>query len=257
MKICVCIKQVPRHEGRMDSVRGVIDRSAGERIINPHDESALELALRLRDEMSARLHAVSMGPGFAEQTLRDACASGADAAFLISGSEFSGADIAATSYALSLFTADYDVIICGSHTTDGGTGQTGSAIAARLGIPFVGDITSLEACSENDLTVRCLSETAHSTFQIQLPCVLSPVSGAFPLRMPNIKSKLASKKAEIIRLCANDLGGDSGRLGLAGSKTRVTKILTQEREPVSPLLDADTTACARAIWEAVGERGIS
>ena len=79
-----------------------------------------------------------MGPPQAEEMMRDAYTMGADDAVILSDRKFAGADVLATSYALSQgITAigDIDLIICGKQTTDGDTAQVGPAIAEHLGNP--------------------------------------------------------------------------------------------------------------------------
>ena len=78
MHIAVCLKYVPDPSTvEVDPLTGAIDEGRMLYMINPADESALELALRLRPPHGA-VTALSVGPAEADALLRDALAAGAD-----------------------------------------------------------------------------------------------------------------------------------------------------------------------------------
>ena len=115
MKILVCVKVVK-----------------GE--LNPFDESALECALQLSDDVTV----VSMGPKVCENALKPLTRLGAKV-ILISDNCFAGADTLATSYILStaIKEMDYDLILCGRQSIDGDTAQVGPMLSQMLGIPLI------------------------------------------------------------------------------------------------------------------------
>ena len=98
MRIYVCVKQVPDTSGKVAvNENGTLDRASMATIINPDDMSAMEAALRIKDETGCQVTAVTMGPPPAEGMLRELIAMGADDGVLISGREFGGSDTFATS----------------------------------------------------------------------------------------------------------------------------------------------------------------
>ena len=73
MRILVCVKQVPDvNEVKMRDDH-TLDRSAAAQIMNPADESALEIALRLRDACGGSVSVVSMGQEFRGGRMRQRC----------------------------------------------------------------------------------------------------------------------------------------------------------------------------------------
>src|SRR5713226_5529384 len=101
MKIAVCVKQVPEGNRRLDPASRRLDRS-GEGALNPFDANAVEEALRLKDATGdGEVVLVSMGPPRALDALRKALAMGADRAVLVSDDAATGADLVATSCAVS------------------------------------------------------------------------------------------------------------------------------------------------------------
>ena len=79
MRILVCMKQVPdTTDIKIDPKTNTLKRDGVPSIMNPDDKTALEVALRLKDEYGAEIAVISMGPPQAEIKLREALALGAD-----------------------------------------------------------------------------------------------------------------------------------------------------------------------------------
>ena len=144
MHIVVCIKQVPDSaQIRVHPVTNTIMRQGVPTIINPFDLFSLEEALRLKDQLGAKVTVLTMGPKMAEQALRKALTFGANDAVLLTDRAFAGSDTLATSYALSSAIAKIaeahpiDMVFCGKQTIDGDTAQVGPGIAKRLGLQLL------------------------------------------------------------------------------------------------------------------------
>ena len=73
MKIVVCIKQVPDSDKvTIDRTTNRLDRTGVPAVINPFDENALEVALRLKDAVpGSTVTVVTMGPPQAEAAVRE------------------------------------------------------------------------------------------------------------------------------------------------------------------------------------------
>ena len=158
MKILVCMKQVPAGtKVDIDPETGAMKRLSGETRTNPYDLFALEAALQLREKVGGGVTVLTMGPPQAEEMMRDAYTMGADDAVILSDRKFAGADVLATSYALSQgITAigDIDLIICGKQTTDGDTAQVGPAIAEHLGIPHAAWVSEIVDADSESIQVK-------------------------------------------------------------------------------------------------------
>ncbi|MBS3813694.1 electron transfer flavoprotein subunit beta, partial [Candidatus Bipolaricaulota bacterium] len=101
MEFLVFIKQVPdTDEVKVDEESGTIIREGVPSILNPFDEYALNLALRLKEEMEEEVNitTMSMGPPQAKDALKKCLAIGADRGILLSDKVFGGADTWATSF---------------------------------------------------------------------------------------------------------------------------------------------------------------
>lgn len=102
MNIIVCLKIVSQATFS-DSLTDNDDRLSGGRLsINPADRYALELALRIKDnDPGTMVTVVTMAPAYAESSLRDAIAAGADRAVIVCDSALAGSDTLITANILA------------------------------------------------------------------------------------------------------------------------------------------------------------
>ncbi len=116
-RIIVCVKPVPDpkhwHEVSMDPETKTLKREGIPSVLNPLDKHALEAALSIREEKGGEVVLLSMAPPFAESTLREGLAMGADRAVLLSDPLFAGSDTLATAYILAAgcrWVGEFDLI---------------------------------------------------------------------------------------------------------------------------------------------------
>lgn len=239
MKILVCIKQVPEsNKVEVDPVTGVIKRDGAASKMNPYDLYALETAFRLRDLMGGQVDVISMGPPQAQAVIKEAYAMGADKGTLISDCAFGGADVLATSYAISQgikASGDYDIILCGKQTIDGDTAQVGPEISEWLQIPCVANVKEIEDINDEYITVAMDLPDEIEIARVKMPCLLSVEKDIFMPRLPSYIKKTASKDRPITILSLNDMEDkDASHYGLNGSPTQVIRIFppdtTKEKE---------------------------
>ncbi len=197
MKILVCVKVVK-----------------GE--INPFDESALECALRLSDDVTV----ISMGPKSTADVLKPITRLGAKVV-LISDSLYAGSDTLATSYILStaIKQTDYDLILCGRQSIDGDTAQVGPMLSQMLGCSLATNAMSVEISGGTaEVISRCGTEN------IKLPALIT-MERSYVLRFPSIFSKVGD-----VSITDNtSLQCDESRCGFKGSPTKVLETYENER----------------------------
>jgi electron transfer flavoprotein beta subunit len=232
MKFVVAVKQVPdTAEVRIDPERGTLIRDGVPSIMNPFDAYALEEAMRWRDEIGGTVTVITMGPPQAESVLREAISMGADDAILISDRAFAGADTWATSHTLAAAVrkiGGVDAVFFGKQAIDGDTAQTGPGVAASLDWPqitFAGKVRMLE---EKSITAERYVETGMQVVKADIPVVLTVLKDANDPRVPSLRGKMKSRKAEIPVWGLNDLGLSAGETGLNGSPTKVVVTSTPE-----------------------------
>ena len=197
MKVLVCVKV-----------------SGGE--INPFDESALEWALRISDDVTV----LSMGPENTKEVLQPNTRLGAKVT-LICDAAFAGSDTLATAYILSVAAKriGYDLILCGKQSIDGDTAQVGPMLSAFLKCSLITNALEIQT-TENGVKAVTREGEENAT----LPALVT-VERSTHLRFPSIFSKVC----EVDVLDNSHLGCDISRCGLSGSPTRVLKSFTYEK----------------------------
>jgi electron transfer flavoprotein beta subunit len=198
-----------------------LDRSVpGE--INGADKHAVEEALRVKDGHGGEVVVVSMGPGQATESLRTVLAMGADRAVLLSDPAAVGSDLSATSKVLAkvIERENADLTLFGQQTSDGVGGVVWQAVAERLRLPFVSQVTQL-ATDGGTLRARRQTEFGDDMVEIELPAVVSVSDAINEPRYASLKGKMAANKKPLEVLSLGDIGVAVSEAGEAGSATVV------------------------------------
>src|SRR5690606_34167463 len=125
MKIVVCMKQTPSKDSalRISADGAALDLSQAEFETNEPDSYALEEALRLKDEHSAEVIAVTAGAADNTTAIRDALAKGADRGIFIEDASFEGITeplATATALAAAIRKESPDLVLTGLQSDDAG-----------------------------------------------------------------------------------------------------------------------------------------
>lgn len=257
MNIAVLIKQVPAGSANFDRQSGLLERSASKKAINPWDLYAIEAALQTGEKLQAQITAITMGPLFAQEVLRDALAMGVHQAVLLQDKAFAGADVYATAYTLAQgikALGGFDLIFCGQQTTDGDTAQLPPSLAVQLGAYFAGWTKKIEQTEQKELTF--LQELSGGTQRIHMhvPLVAAVGREVAQPRIPTLKNRLKAKSVQIRILSLGELPcSDAKWYGLAASPTRVIKVYENIETAKTPPLCLTPKQAAGRIHKEVEE----
>ncbi len=222
MKIAVCVKQVPDSWAQKSmGPDGRLDRASVDAVLNDLDEYAVEEALRLVEAASPTGEAgegsghsitvISMGPERASEAVRKALSMGADDAIVISDEALGGSDALATSQVLAKVIADggYDLIICGTESTDARMSVVPAMLAERLGYAQL-TFASTVKIDGSLVSIARSTEFGIENMSAELPCVVSVVEKINEPRYPSFKGIMASKKKPLLTKSLIDiaLGAD-------------------------------------------------
>jgi electron transfer flavoprotein beta subunit len=209
MKIAVCVKQVPDSWAEKKMINGTLDREGVDAVLNDLDEYAVEEALRIaeahggNEEGSANsVTIISMGPERATEAIRKALSMGANDAILISDSALAGADAITTSAVLAkvIETGGFDLVLCGTESTDARMSVVPAMISARLGwaqLTFAGSVVA------STVAITRVTDAGVDSMGASFPAVLSVIEKINEPRYPSFKGIMASKKKTIdVRDCA-------------------------------------------------------
>ena len=260
MKILVCMKQVPAGtKVDIDPETGAMKRLSGETRTNPYDLFALEAALQLREKVGGSVTVLTMGPPQAEEMMRDAYTMGADDAVILSDRKFAGADVLATSYALSQgITAigDIDLIICGKQTTDGDTAQVGPQISEHLDIPVISYAQDIKIDGDSVVVERQFEDRYH-VLKAKMPCLITALSELNEPRYMTPGGIFDAVDAEITTWGRADLTElDDANIGLAGSPTKIAKASDKVRKGAGEVVTLDPEESVAYIMGKLTEKHI-
>lgn len=260
MKILVCIKQVPGTSNvQVDPITGVLIRDGVESKMNPYDLFALETALRLKEELGGTVTTLSMGPPQTKDILYESFYMGADDGALLSDRKFGGADVLATSYALSQGVkklGDFDLILCGKQTTDGDTAQVGPEMAEFLGIPHVTNVGKIIDIQDSHIKLEMNMEKSVEVQSVPFPCLLTVDKDIYTPRLPSYKRRLELEgEKEIKVMSLKDMyDTDESHYGLNGSATQVERIFPPERNTDHEIHNGSAEEVAHALYHVLADR---
>ena len=248
------MKQVPAGtKVDIDPETGAMKRLSGETRTNPYDLFALEAALQLREKVGGSVTVLTMGPPQAEEMMRDAYTMGADDAVILSDRKFAGADVLATSYALSQgITAigDIDLIICGKQTTDGDTAQAGPAIAEHLGIPHAAWVSEIVDADSESIQVKQDLVSVSQTSKIPYPCLITVDKDMCVPRLPSYLLQKQSKDRPVKIMAFEDMADQNlSKYGLVGSPTAVEKMFAPPEVEKQVYFDGDAKEKTKQLFD--------
>jgi electron transfer flavoprotein beta subunit len=200
MRILVCVKRVPLTGGRMvltDDQQALETRHLGF-TISPHEECAVEEAVRLVEQHGGEVTVLALGPPEAEEQIRDTLAIGADRGLLLAtgGEEWDPQATAAAIVAAIHAEDEFDLIVFGNESADSGNYQVGIRVAHALGRPVV---TGLKGLSVDDGRARCEQEVTggRDVYEVPLPAVVTVLEGINLPRYPSVPAKLRARKKPV------------------------------------------------------------
>jgi len=213
MEILVCVKRVPMVGGKIVVTadgQDVDTRMSGF-TVSPHEECAVEEAVRLVEQHGGGVTVLTLGPPAAADQLRDMLALGASRAMLLEtdGREWgpiatAGAIVAAArgrtgdadAAAHPPAQLPYDLLLFGNEAADTGDYQVAVRVAHALGLPCATGIKNLEV-TDGRARARREYRGAEEVFDLALPAVISVKEGINLPRYPSLPGRLRAKRATI------------------------------------------------------------
>jgi electron transfer flavoprotein beta subunit len=236
MEILVCVKRVPMVGGKIVVTadgQDVDTRMSGF-TVSPHEECAVEEAVRLVEQNGGSATVLTLGPPAAADQLRDMLALGASRAVLLETDGREWGPIATADAIVAAVRArggqegsargsgcPYDLLLFGNEAADTGDYQVGVRVAHALGLPCVTGIKNLEVtvgaggASGNGDAARAEGAAGaggatganararreyrgtEEIFHIPLPAVISVKEGINLPRYPSLPGRLRAKRAAI------------------------------------------------------------
>jgi electron transfer flavoprotein beta subunit len=202
MEILVCVKRVPMVGGMIVVTadgQDVDTRMSGF-TVSPHEECAVEEAVRLVERHGGGVTVLTLGPPEAADQLRDMLALGASRAVLLQTDGREWGPIATSEAIVAAVRGSespYDLLLFGNEAADTGDYQVGVRVAHALGLPCVTGIKNLEVTDGGSARARREYRGTEEIFDVSLPAVISVKEGINLPRYPSLPGRLRAKRAAI------------------------------------------------------------
>jgi electron transfer flavoprotein beta subunit len=240
MNVLVCVKRVPATAGQITLTPDAqeIDTRYLGFTVSPHEECAVEEAVRLIEKHGGSSTVLTLGPEAAVDQLRDAMALGVERAILLTTNGREWDPVATAAAIVEAIEAEraagrsYDLVLLGNESADSAGYQVGVRVAAALDLPCVTGIKALEI-SDGRATVRRQMESGWEAAEVPLPAVLTVKEGINLPRYPSLPGRLKAKKKEIERMTPEwqDGGLEKIRLKLPVQVGHTVEMLGKTGDP--------------------------
>jgi electron transfer flavoprotein beta subunit len=253
VNILACVKRVPATGGRIgltDDARDIDTRYLGF-VVSPHEECAVEEAVRIVEVQGGTTTVLTLGPAGSADQLRDAMAIGVERAVHLQtdGSDW---DPVATAVALTAAIRDleaasgpFDLILFGNESADSGGFQVGIRVATALDRPIVTGAKAL-VVADGTASVRREAPGGWEVFDVPLPAVVAVREGLNLPRYPSVPGRLRAKKKEIDTRTPDRV---------AGGPELIRLVVPVEQERTAEILGTGPEAAPRVV-EVLRQMGV-
>jgi len=204
LNVLVCVKRVPETGARITLTPDAqaIDTTLLGFTISPHEECAVEEALRITEQHGGSTTVLTLGPLGALEQLQNALAMGVGSGVLLEtdGSDWNAEETAAAiAEAIGTRPEPFDLLLFGNEAADSGDYQVGVRVAHLLGLPCVTGIKGI-AIEDGRLTARREAGGGWEIFELPLPAVVTVKEGLNLPRYASLTGRLRAKKTPIERI---------------------------------------------------------
>ncbi len=254
MNIAVLIKFVPDlvEDLEIDSQSGLLDRTFLRLIPNELDDHALEEALLLKERHGGTVTVITLDTGDVDEALYTAVAKGADRVVKITGEGFEqGATNQALASVLQQVLAEVpcDLILTGTQAVDDLDGFLGAFLAERMGLPYVGYVTKVEAHNGKVVARKEYPGGLNADIEVSMPAVRGIQAAEKPPRyIVTSKVMEAMKSATIDETAAPDASAECG--------VTISRMSVPETGAHAEMLEGSVEKVAEALASVLRDRGV-
>jgi len=250
MKAVVCVKKIPDPEippakFRLDTEsKRVIPPEGIPPVMNPYDEQAVELALRLKDEYGGKITVLTIDSDSTSSIIKHALAMGADQGIVLADKAFEGSDSFSTAHILSQAIkkiGDYDLLLFGRQAADWDEGLVGSIIAENLDLPLVTLAEAVDVMN-GKLKVKRVTLDGYQVFAVPTPAVVTVTNEVGQPRLPSGWGIISASKKQIPVWGASDIDAAPSRIGAGAARRKLIKLFIPAREKKCEIIEGKTTA---------------
>ena len=259
MRIVVLVKPVPDPASGSERLGANhwLDRTAAPAVVNGNDEYALEAALKLVEAHGGEVAVLSMAPVNGPETMRKALAMGATSGIHVTDPGLAGSDTVTTTRVLAaaLDGLEFDLVLAGVDTSDGGAGVVAPGIAALRRLPFLSYAAKIEPDPDaGTVRIRRISPTGYDVLEAPMPALISCTQVLGEPRYPSLKGIMAARSRTIETRSLADLGIDPASAGGAAATTEVVEARPPEARAATRVVREAPDEAARQLVAFLAER---
>jgi len=217
--------------------------------LEPFDANAVEEGLRVRESGGdGEVVLVSMGPERAAEALRKGLAMGADRAVLVADDAASGSDLVATSAVLAkaLEREGADLVLFGQQASDSDGAVLAAAVAERLELPFVSQVSELEI-ETGTVRAKRQTEFGYDHIAAPLPAIVAVSDAINEPRYPSLKGIMGAKSKPQETVTLSELGLAAEAAGDVGSATEVVALASPPPRAETLKIEDDGSAAEKLV----------
>ena len=239
MNVVVCVKQIPdpNAPGKLHPESKRLVREGVDLILDPGDEHAVEAGLQIVEKEGGEVTVVSMGPPKAMDAIRRALAMGAARGILITDTALESSDALSTARAIAAAIKDreFDLLICGTESTDGSSGAVPAQLAELLGLPLLSFAKRLEVADGKAVIDRQTDE-GYDVVEAPLPAVVTVTGGINDARYPALRGIMQAKNKEVKQVGIAEIGLE-GKAGKAALTQEVVEVVPAEARKAGEVVE--------------------
>lgn len=174
------------------------------------DRRAVEEALRIREKYGGKVIAVTVGDQDSVDTIKYAYAMGVDEGYVIIAKDTESLDTNVIALALARAIqkiGNYDLVICGSESVDGGSRQVPVKVATYLNLPFL-DYAKSVRIESNNVIVTSNYEDGEYEYRAPMPAVIAVTLEINEPRIPTPMAILRASRKPVNTWPIDNLGID-------------------------------------------------
>ena len=228
MKIIVPVKQVPDVELNIKVKDGAIVEEGLSYVISSWDETALEAALQITEDVGGEVTLLTIGPEKAAESLRKGLAMGAHKAIHVKYDDAKETDSFAYAKILQkvLEGCNYDLLLTGKQAQDTDAGLTAPMLAEFIGLPQVTNIIRFSDVSDGRITLHRMGDHGTEVVEMNLPGLVTVNDSLNEPRLASMRGIMMAKKKPLEEV---DLDGIGVSAEMRGASASMTEVLQYEK----------------------------
>lgn len=170
--------------------------------VSPHDECALEEAVRIVERQGGASTAITVGPQAAVEQLRFGISMGIDRPVLVETDEGewdpqrTAEGLTGAIRTLEGEEGPFDLIMFGNESPDAGNYQVGPRVAHALDLPIVSGIKGIDL-GEGTASLRRETAAGIEVYEVPLPAAVAVKEGLNLPRYPALRGRIRAKQTDV------------------------------------------------------------